>query len=320
MSKLLLSGKLDHYLFDPDNESTVLKRNGRFGDVYAGARVPDKKMVVIKRLSPALKNHPAAISQFRLEADLHLEHSSLRKTLEFIYTENEYFLVQEYLTGIDLKSFLKSNAKFKNKISFLIHCIIRVLDALQFIHSKNIFHCDIKPSNILVNENKTNVQNVDKPEVTLIDFGQAKIPGSDFVNRVKPFSLIYSPPEQVLHFHDLIDTSSDLYALGITLYELITFKNPFGSSHPEMIMHKQVSGDIEENKEIPHGLFTIILKATAKNKFPLPPNQMDKEEQKKIIIEGMKKRFQSADEMKTALESFSASCSEKKNRFKNIFG
>jgi eukaryotic-like serine/threonine-protein kinase len=320
MGKLLLSGKSDHYLFDPENESTLLKKNGRFGNVYAGARLSDKTMVVIKQLNPALKNHNIAVEQFQLESNLQLDHFALRKTFEFIYTENEYFLVQEYLTGIDLKSFFRIHRNLKNKLSFILHCAIDILDALNYIHSKNIFHCDVKPSNILVKQHIKKAPDHKKPEAKLIDFGLAKIPGSDFVDRVKPFSLIYSPPEQALHFYELVNPSSDLFALGITIYELITGKNPYGSTHPEVIMHWQVSGNIEKDNNIPTDLFTIIEKATAKAKFPLPPNQMNKEDQKIIVAEGMKKRFQSAIEMRTAIENFLILYNEKKPWLKNIFG
>ncbi|HKR05584.1 MAG TPA: serine/threonine-protein kinase [Bacteroidia bacterium] len=320
MGKLLLSGKLDHYLFDPENESTVLKKNGRFGNVYAGARLSDKTMVVIKHLNPALKNHNIAVEQFQLESNLQLEHVALRKTFEFIHTENEYFLVQEYLTGIDLKSFFKVHKNLKNKLSFILHSAIEILDALNYIHTKNIFHCDIKPSNILVKHNIKKAPIHNKPEAKLIDFGLAKIPGSDFVDRVKPFSLIYSPPEQALHFHELVNASSDLFALGTTIYELITGKNPYGSTHPEVIMHWQVAGDIEENELIPKPLFKILQKAVAKAKFQLPPNQMNKEDQKAIVAEGMKKRFQNAIEMKAEIENFLILYNEKKPWLKNIFG
>ncbi|MEO5572194.1 MAG: serine/threonine-protein kinase [Bacteroidia bacterium] len=319
MSKLLLSGTQDHYLFDPENESTVLKRNGKFGSVYAGASVSDQHHVVIKFLNPELNQYPEAVKQFSLEADLNLSHPYLRKTFEVIGTENKYFLVQEYINGLNLKSFLLEHSSYRN-IRFILNCAIRILDALDYLHSEKIIHCDIKPANILIEYDGKRKPDENNPLVKLIDFGQAKTDAINFVAVTKPFSIIYSPPEQVLHFHELINPSSDLFALGITLYELLAGENPYGSAHPEMIMHKQISGDIEESEKIPGALFKIIQKAVAKNKFPLPPNQMDIEEQKSIVTEGMKKRFQTANEMKTAMEDFLLSYSENKFWLKKIFG
>lgn len=290
MSKLVLSGKSDHYLFDPENESTVLKKNGKFGSVYAGARVSDQQHVVIKFLNPELNQYPEAVKQFCIEANLNLTHPHLRKTLEIIETENKYFLIQEYINGTNLKIFIQQQSGYRN-IRFVLNCAIRILDALEYLHSINIIHCDIKPANILIEYDGKKKVDLENPPVRLIDFGQAKTYVTDFVDVTKPFSIIYSPPEQVLHFHELVNPASDLFALGITLYELITGENPYGSIHPEMLIHKQVSGDIEKNEKIPDVLFKIIQKAVAKNKFPLPPNQMNTEEQKLIVAEGIKKDF-----------------------------
>lgn len=304
MSKLLLAGKKHHYLYDPLNKSTVLKRNGKFGDVYVGVRVADKEIVIIKQLNSSLKDHPLAVSQFRLESDLNIEHEGLRKTFEFIKTGNEYFLVQEYIQGWDLKSFLYSHKHYRNSLPFILSCIIKVLKTLEYLHVKSIVHCDIKPSNILIKEKNKENQDYNDPKIKLIDLGQSKSPELDFVSQTKPFSMIYSPPEQVLHFTDLINPSSDLFALGITTYELITGKNPFNTTHPEMILHMQISGDLMEDKKIPKELFKILLKATAKNKFRLPPNQLNVKEQKCIVEEGMTKRYQSALEMRTDIDNF----------------
>lgn len=320
MSILQLNGKRESYLFDPENESTVLKRNGKFGRVYAGSRISDKKPVVVKFLNPLLKLYPDAVQQFRFEDTLELAHPQLRTTYEFIKAEGEFFLVQEYINGIDMKTFLHRHSKLQKDVGFIIRCVIKILDALEYLHSRNIIHCDIKPSNILIEYDRSKKKDFENPGVRLIDLGLAKLQFANFFSATNPFSLIYSPPEQVLHFTDLINPSSDLHALGMTLYELISGDSPFRSNHPEMIMHRQVSGGLDENRKIPEALFKILQKATSKNTFPLPPNQMSNDEQKIIIEEGMKKRYQTVAEMRVDLLSFLSNVPVKKSFFSKLFG
>ena len=138
----------------------------------------------------------------------------------------------------------------------------------------------------------------------LIDLGLAKIEKEINSTCKVPFSLIYSPPEQVLNHNELVNASSDIYALGITLYELLTNEKPFESSHPEAIMRLQISSALPENRKIPTELFSILNKATAKHHFKLPPNKYHSEEIKKLLKSGQDARYQYVDGFRSDLIAF----------------
>lgn len=192
-----------------------------------------------------------------------------------------------------------------------------VLDALVYLHSKNIIHCDLKPANILIEtDNKGNLVNREHPIVKLIDLGNARTPLNLLIDTVQPFSMIYSPPELILQQYDLADAQSDVYQAGLVIYELVSGNLPFTSRHPEALIHQQLSGQLTPHPSIPAGLFDIIQKATAKVSFPLPPSRMSRTDWREYIIAGKKLRYVSATEMKTAIEDFLSGYKESKRRFR----
>lgn len=320
MSITRIIGENDNYLFDPENRQATLRLNGKFGNVYAGFRESDNIHVVIKHFNPLLLQHPAALLQFKFEADVKQEHPNLRKTFEFISIGENNFLIQEYVNGTEIKKVIRQEVHNTDKILFVVRCCINVLEALEYLHPKNIIHCDIKPANILIDsDNDKKKPDIHAPAVKLIDFGNAKTALSQFLTMVKPFSMIYSPPEQVLHAYDLINPSSDLFSLAITAYELIAGEIPYTTNHPEMLLHLQVSGEIPENKNIPDQLFSILKKATGRRKFRVPPNQIPRGEQLALIRTGIEERYVSATEMKNDLMNFLNNHKQRKSIFSRIF-
>ncbi len=314
MPLLKLTGLSGEYLFDPENAETVLSRKGKFGTVYAGIRLSDKSKVVIKHFNNDLMVYPYSLMQFRFEADAKLDSPFLRKTFEYIPTGQNHFLIQEYISGYDLKVFLSFSKKYRQSVGFIVRCMIKTLAGLEYLHSKNIVHCDLKPANILIEtEEKSNLKDDKDPHIKIIDLGNARTPLNLLMDTLTPFSLVYSPPEQALHLYNLVDAQSDVYTAGIVLYELITGEPPFASRHPEALMHQQVSGQLLAHPSIPAPLFEIIKKASAKISLPRPPAQMEIPERMKYVQEGKQLRYATASELKHALETFLENFKEKKS-------
>lgn len=294
----LLKTDTADYLFDINNPDLILKKSGKFSTVYLGYQLPDKQPVVIKIINKEIAEQPNGLKRFIKEASFTLSHSSLQKTLA-CYTDGEnHFLIKQYIQGQTLRQLLDSKASYSK--AFYCKCIIEVLGVLEFLHTNGIYHCDIRPDNILVASQNDSI-NVMQPKIYLLDLGLAKTNDNKDSTDQSPFALIYSPPEQLLNYYQLVNASADIFSTGITLYECLTGYKPFITDHPEFIMHLQLNAAIEK-RNLPNDLFKILLQATAKYKFTLPPSQLEEDEIIANLKNGMLKRFQNATEMKVALE------------------
>lgn len=286
----------------------------KFGKIKFGKELQSNCEVIIKEIT-----HPAQIS-FLLnggkDALLSLNHQNLPKTLKIKWLSNQKaILIRELVKGLDLKSIL-TQPHLRKQLSTkeLIPIFCKLLDALEYIHTQNIIHQDIKPSNIIINLQR---RNNEVHKVTLIDLEQCKFSQSTPNDNISPFALIYSPPEQILKFNHLTDCRADIYALGITLYEAITHKRPFEHYDPEFGLNLQLTYPLKNEHNIDKNLFEIIKKATQKSPFPKPPHMLSAEQIEQILKEGIENRYASALQMRDALLAWTPA--EKQKKWWNLF-
>ena len=178
----VLKTKIATYLFDPDNSSLVLKERGKFSSVYIATRFEDKQKVVIKKL-----NADDAIQssmRFQKESITGIDNENVPALLDAWKDESGYYIIKEFIDGLTLRAL--SRKHFKNREQFFIRVIIEVCNALKEFHNNNIFHCDIRPDNIMVTNSLRGGINFTNPEIKLLDFGLAKTPDTYIENQASP--------------------------------------------------------------------------------------------------------------------------------------
>lgn len=205
----------------------VLRELGRggMGVVYLAARADEQfvKLVAIKVVS-AGANREETLQRFRQERQIlaNLEHPNICRLLDGGTTEQgSPYVVMEYIAGTPISEYCDVN---KLSITERLKLFVTAASAIQFAHQNLIIHRDLKPGNILVTDDGT---------VKLLDFGIAKLLNSDFSSgafrladiRLHPMTPAYASPEQVRG--DTITTASDVYSLGVVLYELLTGHRPY---------------------------------------------------------------------------------------------
>lgn len=315
-----LKGNKDVYLLDKNDKKNILSRSGKFGSVYKARRLSDSSLVILKQFNPHTVKDAKTLAHFKREAEFQFNTSNIASVIDFVETSSDYFLVREYIQGIDLKAFCTKH-KRKVNLCFALKCALSLLDTLEILHSNGVVHCDIKPSNVLLKYNEKGEIDVENPQVVLIDLGLAKRKEESSVfNEKTPFSILNASPEQLLKHWDLVTENSDIYSTAILLYELITRVHPFANSHPEMIMHLQINQAIKKHKNIPEALFQLLLKATNKYQFPKPPNRYNRAEVHSKLAEAKRQRCQSVKEFKEALAKILNENLASKKRFWNWFG
>jgi serine/threonine protein kinase len=262
----------EFFEFDPGLASSEIGRGG-MGIVYRGRLVHEgsgrSMPVAIKVLRPDLS--PETIERAKREAGIKIVHENLLLMYGYISNDDTppYHVISEYLDGEPLKNVLK---KGRLSQSEALEIVKSVLSGLAKLHEKGYVHRDIDPSNIMVNP---------QGMVKLIDFGIAKklgdISTSDTPNMTIQGNFIgkvnYASPEQIRGEHNKINESSDIYSVGIMLYELLTGKLPFSgntfsliSAHTKAPIPKEefLKIVIPESRYSAKALIYIIKKATHK--------------------------------------------------------
>lgn len=214
--------------------------------------------VAVKMLRDQFLADKELLEQFRREAKsaARLIHPYIINIYDVVSEGDIQYIIMEYVDGVTLKEYLKEN---KLPLNAVLEIAVRLADALQHAHSRNIIHCDIKPQNILIDKYLN-------PKIT--DFGIAKMISNQTTVYTAAVmgSVHYISPEQAVG--GKITASSDVYSLGVVLFEMLTGQVPFTGNTAVSVamMHaeKPVPSLSDFMDEVPEGLQHIIDRALAK--------------------------------------------------------
>ena len=254
-------------------EITELIGEGGMADVYRATDVVDNKTVAVKILKKEFAENEEFLRRFRNEskAIAVLSHPNIVKIFDVGFSERIQFIVMEYIDGITLNEYMEQQGQLGWKDA--VHFILQILRALQHAQSKGIVHRDIKPQNIMMLRDGT---------IKVMDFGIAKFAREDGKTGTdKAIGTVhYISPEQARG--GATDAKSDIYSVGVMLYEMLTGKKPFDTDNPVSIavMHMQAKVPLPSTirPDIQIGLEEIILKAMEKdpaNRYQSARDMMD---------------------------------------------
>ena len=231
---------------------------GGMSDVYKAKDLTLGRFVAIKVLKSEFSDDINFVTKFRTEAQsaAGLEHPNIVNIYDVGSENGMHYIVMEYVEGITLKTYIekKGQLSFKEAVSIAI----QVGRGIEAAHNKNIIHRDIKPQNIMIST---------EGKVKVTDFGIARAATSNTISSDVMGSVHYSSPEQARN--GFVDGKSDIYSLGIVMYEMVTGRVPFDGDTTVVVAIQHLQEEMVPPSafapNLPISMEKIILKCTQKS-------------------------------------------------------
>lgn len=230
---------------------------GGMSDVYKAKDHILSRFVAIKVLKQEFSEDSSFVTKFRAEAQsaAGLEHPNIVNIYDVGSENGLYYIVMEYVEGITLKTYIEKKGQLSFKESASI--AIQVARGIEAAHNKNIIHRDIKPQNIIISTDG---------KVKVTDFGIAKATSSNTISSDVMGSVHYASPEQARN--GFVDGRSDIYSLGIVMFEMVTGRVPFDGDTTVAVALQHLQEEIAKPSiyapNLPISFEKIILKCTQK--------------------------------------------------------
>ena len=260
-------------------EIEELMGQGGMSAVYKANDPNLKRVVAVKLIHDHLSSDPGFVGRFEEEAAAiaQLRHPNIVQVFDFDVEEGTYYMVMEFIPGETLQEQLKrlNEVDRSMEIEDVVEYLIHICEASDYAHDRGLIHRDIKPANIMLSVQK---------QAILMDFGIAKIIGGQQHTATGAVvgTAQYMSPEQIKG--EQLDRRSDIYSLGVTLFEMVSGHPPYEADSAMTLMMMHINDPVPDvkqlNPDVPPQLIAVINKSLAKNK---------------------EERYQTAGEMATAL-------------------
>jgi eukaryotic-like serine/threonine-protein kinase len=250
--------RIDHY------EIIRLLGRGGASSVYLAQDRSVLQQVILKFPHDDIIGGAAIFARYKREAEIGnlLQHPAIVRHLNRGEQRSSEYLVLEYLRGQPLRTVMKENAPALLPWSEVLHIISQVCETLVYVHKQGVIHRDIKPENILL---------LDNGEIKLLDFGIALLKGERRRRWQKDASLIGTPdymaPERL--WGEPGSEQSDIYAVGVVLYELLCGRTPFVEHDGFELVTRHISHDppdiLEFNPDLLPAVATVVMRAVRRD-------------------------------------------------------
>ena len=246
-------------LIDDRYELTQILGGGGMSNVYVAMDTILNRKVAVKLIHILPNEKQATVQRFEREVQntTRLSHKNIVSVLDVGEEDDCFFLVMEYIEGPTLSDYIKAHGPLQPQKA--LQFMDQILSGIRHAHEQGIIHRDIKPQNMIIDRNQT---------LKIVDFGIAKALSETAMTQTNHVvgTVQYLSPEQAKG--EKTGERSDIYSLGIVLYEMLTGQPPFNGETPVSIAIKQIQETVpnvsDKRRDVPQALSNVILKATEK--------------------------------------------------------
>ncbi len=263
---------------------------GGMSAVYKAVDANLKREVAVKLIHTHLSTDPAFLDRFECEAQAvaQLRHANIVQVYDFNHEDDVYYMVQEYVPGETLQARLLGLNQANQAMPFAeaLQFMIEICGAVEYAHQRGIIHRDIKPANIMIE-----TRSPGESKAILMDFGIVKILGGEKHTATGAVvgTACYMPPEIVRG--EAPDGRSDIYSLGVTLFEMVSGSVPFNAESAVTIMMMHLNNPVPDLNQlrpgIPPELKACIEKALAKQRQQRFASAQEMAEALKKVLSGL---------------------------------
>ncbi len=249
---------------------------GGMAEVYLGRHVTLNRTVAVKVLHGHLSGDETVLARFRSEAQAvaAMRHPNIVQVFDFDVADDQPYIVMEYIDGPSLADYLRAQQRANRRLppEMIAQLLTPLASALDYAHARSIVHRDVKPSNVLLRR-ETGYFDLNGPlpediQPVLTDFGVARIANATLrtASGVIVGTPAYMSPEQVSG--EQVDARSDIYSMGIMLYEMLAARLPFDSEADTVAstLIKHITEPPPPLREVPPPVETVVMRALAKDR------------------------------------------------------
>ncbi|MBQ1654520.1 MAG: protein kinase [Bacteroidales bacterium] len=300
MTPKILDGSKAKYIYFPEAQDTIISRSG-YATLYVGANADTKEKVMLKKISTALFGNDAQRFKFFATVCNEVKNEGLVSIDDMIFDGSDIYLVCEFVSGRTLKELIYDPKfmDYRNDIFFL-RIIANCLDTLSYLHKLKLCHGNLTPENIIVQWDECEEFDFMHPTAKILSIESIKLGFKNMPLIRRVYDTRYQSPEQVIGFEDLVGDYSDIYSMGLIMYETLA-REPVFPADKTIVKRQQVFGKIEQHYRISDEAHAIIEKATIRP-LPFVPGAISDNAQKIMVLKALNDRYQSAEAFKKELE------------------